>query len=534
MPTFDTGNAQWDQGLSSLGNALFPDPSKAAQGYYYGSEARKAQLQSNTIIDQQNYKNRLMQGVYSRDGSYNTPPPASPTWQQPQNIPNAAPIMAPPSNLPMGPAGGRLAQPTMTPGQAASTIGSILDNHPNSPTQGGTAPSFSSPAPNAGAPPAPTATGSDGSPGPDEASAPLHPNSVASGGGGVVYGGPAAANGSPAPVAVNLGTYVAEAVASGYDAAQAQAMGQATIGAAVQQGRITPQQAHELLATTGQAGPVNADIGARATIGSAQIQAAAHLAAQRMVTGETAREFNNPWLTVVGPDGQPHRVPYSVGGASQPGVPGEPIPGQVGPPAPGQVAPSSKLGLPMYEPTVAVAKQGQEGAFGTFLKPDGSQIFTTAADAAQQKAVPVATGDAQQSAQLVQEYRAAIQRGDTNTAQKILQQLQSIAVAPKEVTPEVMNAQRQVNTGYNQQVYAMPQTGMASFGVKDPVAFDADAQSLINARIYQLQTQNPKHYLGNPTEAHQDAVAQLIREGALQDQTAVNRARVPPQTKYTS
>ena len=271
MPTFDTGNAQCrkNQGPVLARQRPLPRSLQSGAGLLLRlGGAQRLQLQSTTPSSiSRTTRNRLMQGGLfpRRLLQHTTPGVTDPGGSSRKGHPsNAAPIMAPPSNLPMGPAGGQLVQPTMTPGQAASTIGSILDNHPNSPTQGGTAPSFSSPAPNAGALSLGTdrATGSDGSPGPDEASAPLHPNSVASGGGGVVYGGPAAANGSPAPVAVNLGTYVAEAVASGYDAAQAQAMGQATIGAAVQQGRITPQQAHELLATTGcrqgQSTPISA------------------------------------------------------------------------------------------------------------------------------------------------------------------------------------------------------------------------------------------------------------------------------------
>ena len=94
MPTIRTGNQEWDQNLNTLGGALFPDPSKAAQGYYYGSQARQSQLESNKLIDQMNWRNRY--GMMTQGGAQ----PGPLTFQQPQNVPGAAPISAPPSNLP--------------------------------------------------------------------------------------------------------------------------------------------------------------------------------------------------------------------------------------------------------------------------------------------------------------------------------------------------------------------------------------------------------------------------------------------------
>ena len=41
-----TGYEDWDQNLKTLGGALFPDPSKQAHAYYYGTEARNALLKS--------------------------------------------------------------------------------------------------------------------------------------------------------------------------------------------------------------------------------------------------------------------------------------------------------------------------------------------------------------------------------------------------------------------------------------------------------------------------------------------------------
>src|SRR4249920_3701696 len=47
-----TGYEDWDQNLKTLSQSLFPDPSKAAHAYYYGSEARKAQIEAARLQDQ--------------------------------------------------------------------------------------------------------------------------------------------------------------------------------------------------------------------------------------------------------------------------------------------------------------------------------------------------------------------------------------------------------------------------------------------------------------------------------------------------
>ena len=36
-PSFDNG---WNNALGTLSHALFPDPARQAQAYYYGTEAR--------------------------------------------------------------------------------------------------------------------------------------------------------------------------------------------------------------------------------------------------------------------------------------------------------------------------------------------------------------------------------------------------------------------------------------------------------------------------------------------------------------
>src|SRR5215831_8122304 len=99
MPLFDTGNQNWDHGLASLGNALFPDPAKVAEGYYYGSQARKAQIEGYKTIDELNYKKRFLQMQPDSEQ-----PLAPATYSQPP-INGMGPIINPPSNLPIAPSG---------------------------------------------------------------------------------------------------------------------------------------------------------------------------------------------------------------------------------------------------------------------------------------------------------------------------------------------------------------------------------------------------------------------------------------------
>lgn len=551
-----TGNAQWDQNLATLGGALFPDPSKAAMAYYYGSESRNKQLEGNRYIGQDNARNRFLMMPFAAAGQ--GPAPAPPTFYQPQNVPGAAPILAPPSNLPMsgaqgqplssaivGPSGGQpLPAPTMSPAQVTAQIGQSLDDHPNSPTNGGTAPPVSPPVP--GAAPASNATGSNGTvPQNDLASAVLHPGSVTPPGGGVKYAGPANHDGSPAPMAVNLATYIATGTYAGFDAAQLAANGQAVLAQAVAEGRITPQQYHEQLAGVGAPQMGVADIGARSAANVAGIQAGAELAKQRIVTEEQRRQFDNPWQTVTGPDGLPHTVPRSVSVQSQPAqpaVPGQPaVPyepeGTLAQPAtPGKPAVPAGLGLPTYEPTVATTKQGQTGEFGQYVdpkNPGAPPVTTTAGDANARGLVKQATDPQQQIAALQQQWRLET---DPVKKQALYQQLLALSAAPKAVTPEEYNAKRQVDYSTDQQIYAQPQTGVANFGVKDPVAFKPEAMELINVREAQLTNSGSQQqlYKNNPVLAHQTAVQQLVAEGLIQSPQEINQLRGPTKGRITS
>jgi hypothetical protein len=160
MPLFNTGEAQWDQGLNTLANGLFPDPKATAAAGYYGAEARKAQIDSVQKLEQLRAGHAQMnmlfgqrpQATYSPSGPFNTqildePPPVDQTQQAPP--PPAAPGQPPPlssvvaPSAPAAPAGPAPAGPA--PAGPA----------PAGPAPAGPAPA--GPAPAAAAPPAPAA-----------------------------------------------------------------------------------------------------------------------------------------------------------------------------------------------------------------------------------------------------------------------------------------------------------------------------------------------------------------------------------------
>src|SRR5580765_6031541 len=187
MPTFNTGDKEWDQGLSSLGNALFPDPSKVAQVYYYGSEARKAQIEAAKLQDQMAASHTALGMTFGnqpnptyRPGAMETTIMVDPRAQQaaPPAAPAAAAapsmVAAPPpaagqvgANMAPGALGALVAQgggavpggyvpQTMSPEAASQAIAAKVQAMPAPPL-----PSASPPTP--ATPPAPNTTGSDGS-----------------------------------------------------------------------------------------------------------------------------------------------------------------------------------------------------------------------------------------------------------------------------------------------------------------------------------------------------------------------------------
>jgi len=386
-----TGYEDWDQNLKTLSQSLFPDPSLAARGYYYGTEARKGQLESNKIIDQQNWRNRY--GMMTQGG----PQPGPLTFQQPGNVPGAAPIAAPPANLPMAgaPAASLAAAVTnMTPGQAADMVPAAV-----APYTQGTPPPASPPS--AVSPPAPNTTTSNGQvPTNDPVSGVLNPGSTTDPNGGPKQAGPATSNGSVAPVPPGMtlpglmAMHGAGALA-GIDAATLAGGGQALAYELYSKGIIGLPQYKQMLAGTGQAGPLDADIAAAATVKGHEIAAGATIGAAKIrEAGETGRKGMDLQAVVTDPNtgatvlrplsqlqgigGTPSFSPDAVKTGTtpitvQPGGPGtatysmptgraqQPVPG-----APGQPA---QPGTPLYQQGTEDIRQTQLGAVHNWVDP---------------------------------------------------------------------------------------------------------------------------------------------------------------------
>jgi hypothetical protein len=275
-PAINTGNAAWDQGLGSLGGALFPDPSKVAQAGYYGAEQRNKQLQSSKLRDQmarQQALDEAAKNLTMPDTSYaaspegpNMPPIMQPPGSAPAPTPTlsatvapgpaaaappppAAPAPAPAA--PVAPAAGTVGA-NMTPAGLSALFagggGAVPDGGGTVRLDQGTPPPTSSPAPGAGAPPASNATASDGSvPTNDAVSGIFHPGSITPPGGGRKTTGPADANGAPAKPMITAAQYVNLAVSAGHDAQQALLDWRSMISSKYDTGQIDENTYHHMM-----------------------------------------------------------------------------------------------------------------------------------------------------------------------------------------------------------------------------------------------------------------------------------------------
>lgn len=243
-----TGLGGVSEGIKSLGAYLMPDPSKMLQGRYYGARARQAAVDTAIAAGRFNISGPGVQGMMAGGG----PPGFTPT-----NVEGTT-LMMPSLGATVAGGGGPAAQPTagaqpsapgplssvLMGGQAGGPPPAIMDpqrtadfvSNPSGPVMTGVQPPPMSP-PSPGAPPAPNATGTDGSvPANDPR---LHPGSVTEANGGVKMSGPAGPNGQPAPMALNMGAFMALAAQSGYDAATIKLMTQGYVNNLYTTGRIS-------------------------------------------------------------------------------------------------------------------------------------------------------------------------------------------------------------------------------------------------------------------------------------------------------
>jgi hypothetical protein len=272
-----------------------------------------------------------------------------------------------------------------------------VENH----TQTGPVPPVQSPAPNAGAAPAPTTTGSDGST-PQNGPGALAPGSVTSaGGGGVIRSGPAAANGSPAPLNFDFARVLDMGAKSGLTADQMQVLARSTLANMEKNGQMATPQVEALAALFGapqMRQQVISNQGALAV--GAQTQAGETARNTARIAGENLRA-GMPLQDIVDPNDptQVTKVPLSqlqgIGGRPsynpaavtagvapvtvQPGGPGtssysqpafraqQPQPG-----APGQ---PQQPGMPVYQAGTEDIRQTQLGARGSFIDPKNPTVL---------------------------------------------------------------------------------------------------------------------------------------------------------------
>jgi hypothetical protein len=373
---FNTGNPQWDQNFNSLSRGLFGDPSAYGRGVAAGAAARESIIKGDTSISERNAaaSQLLMALGLDRTGRPQLPP--TPTFH-PSGVPGAAPIMDPPAGMQMS------APPPVSsispPGFLARLFGA--GDHPNDKGVGttGTPPPASSPAPNAGAPPAPNTTTSNGQvPTNDQGSGPINYNAINTSGGGRQYAPAAQANGSPAPVPINLGSLMALGAYAGQDANVIKQGGQAYIASAFDHGVIPWNTATQLSGLTGNNAPYESDqatgrtrISEAGATARTQIHEAAETGRTGMVVGgENFRAGQTPEVSV-GPDG---KLVYTTRGAI--------VPGQTPAFSPQQYASDSQRAQAMDK----VVQTYQLDATG---KPDVSRptVPMTLRDALAQKAV---------------------------------------------------------------------------------------------------------------------------------------------------
>jgi len=321
---FNTGNPQWDQGFNSLSRGLFGDASAYGRGQAAGAIARENIIKGDTSISERNAaaSQLLMALGLDRTGQPQLPP--TPTFH-PSGVPGGAPIMDPPAGMQMS------APPPVQPGPGGSLVdllGRIFGagDNPNAKGYGttGTPPPVSSPAPNAGAPPAPNTTTTNGQvPTNDQGSGPFNYNAINTTGGGRQYAPAAQSNGAPAPVPINLGSLMALGAYAGQDANVIKQGGQAYIASAFDHGVIPWNTATQLSGLTGNNAPYESDQAtgrtriseAGATTREGMRQAGETTRTGMTIGGENFRAGQTPEVSV-GPDG---KLVYTTRGAIVPG-----------------------------------------------------------------------------------------------------------------------------------------------------------------------------------------------------------------------
>lgn len=479
MPTYAADNSAWDQGLASLGSALFPDPSKIAQGYAYGTQARKAQIESSQLQSQMNAQALALQNA-ARMGQ----PPAAPSFT---TSPQGTTMVAPPS------LGTIVSQAQATAAQTPALI---------EPFTQGTPPAMSSPAPGAGAPPAPTTTTTAGtSPSNDAMSGVFMPGSVTTPDGGAKQAGPAASNGAPAPIAINPQMIYALNLAAGKDHASAAGATATYLSTLLNNNQITKRQYYELLAGAGVTTPLTQTIGEEGALARTKLTEAG--ATQR--TGMTqAGETQRANITAETQRMQPVYLAR----------PDNPLLSDV-------VRTDQAAGRTAFTPT-ALQSATQYNPYVNPAIPGALPAPQTNFAASQGGSTPALSSQEQVNAQMGQQIAMA-KPGSPEQAAAINRYL-AVNQGTKPLDATEANKQRMVDQVRDQGRYPLPQTGWGRLGVDHPVAFAGDAELAISRRMLQMQASDFQ-LRGNHDLARQMAIESLQRDGSLPSVEDLNKLR---------
>ena len=93
-PAFSTGDSNWNSALGNLAGALFPDPSRQAQAYYYGTQAR------NNLIQGDNATSEANAAIALRDALAHPGVVSPPLTYAPGHVAGGPPVIQTPANTP--------------------------------------------------------------------------------------------------------------------------------------------------------------------------------------------------------------------------------------------------------------------------------------------------------------------------------------------------------------------------------------------------------------------------------------------------
>ena len=533
---FNTGNAQWDQGFNSLARGLFPDPSRAARGAAYGATAREALLKGDQSIAERNAGITAYQQAYGMDATGQPQLPAPPSYR-PSGVPGGAPIMNPPPGLNM------TQSPVPPPAPSGSLVGLLANifgsgNSPNAKGVGttGTPPPASSPAPNSGAPPAPNTTTSDGQPPTnDQGSGAINYNAINTTGGGRQYAPAAAANGSPAPVPIGIGTYMALQAMAGRDAATAKEQGLAFINSAFEHGILPWNTATQMSGLQGNNAPYESDQATGRTIITQQ----AETGREGMRLGQQESQFGRtvqPNMTTVDAQGNPivnlpppkgSTTPVPVGrGFNQPLEEQRREPFTVGGGGPYGSGPQvSTKGDAAGKPGYSAETDRQDQTPVKYVEPGGTVRAMTYGEYKARGAPFPLTQDSMEAVRAAAT-TAALGGGGMKPSQTVRESTQTSSV-PAAVESREGLYQRALVDQDGARRYAPLQDKWAGIysGRRDlPAQYSAEARSDIISRANDIERDpNSGAAFHNMPEALNRATNELIQGGLLPDDKNVDR-----------